>query len=345
MKRKIITMVGIAAVMGAISIFAADLWIKRAANERAQAMADSAPKPVAADPAVEFKTIVVAKEPLRFGMPLERAQLAEIPWPQESLPSGAFASVDGLLAAGSRVVLTPIEPNEPVLMAKLSGPNGRATLSNLLTPGMRAVTIKTDEIAGVGGFVTPGDRVDIVLTRDAGQIQEVQQNASGASGSTITTEVVVENAKVLSVGQAADERQTAPQVANSVTVEVTTDGAQKIALARNVGNLSLTLRASAEMDPGGSGLTTISDFSGSAAERAIQKVSNIVTSATEEPQGPKRKTVIVTRALVSKPYEVVVPPKGAKGNAAKQGMANAATTQNDGPMVITATGEQTVPTN
>ena len=74
-------------------------------------------------------------------------------------------------------MLSPIETNEPVLLTKLSGPNGRAALSNLLSPGMRAVTIKTDEIAGVGGFVTPGDRVDVVLTRDAGAIQETSDNA------------------------------------------------------------------------------------------------------------------------------------------------------------------------
>jgi pilus assembly protein CpaB len=343
LKRKIITMIGIAAVMGAVSIFAADAWIKRAASERARAMADNAPKPAPAEPAVEFKTIVVAREPLRFGMPLDRVQLAEIPWPQEAMPQGAFASIDGLFAEGSRVVLTPIEPNEPVLLAKLSGPNGRATLSNLLTPGMRAVTIKTDEIAGVGGFVTPGDRVDVVLTRDAGEIEEVQKNAQGASGSTITTEVVVENAKVLSVGQAADERQTAPQVASSVTIEVTTAGAQKIALARNVGSLSLTLRASAEDDGSGTGLTTISAFSGSAASRAMEKVSKLITSATEEPEGPKHKTVIVTRALDSKPYQVVVPPKGAKGAQARSGTAGGAGVGE--PVVLTATGEQNAPTN
>ena len=90
-----------------------------------------------------------------------------------------FRPIDALLAEGSRVVLSPMEANEPVLLAKLSGPNGRASLSNLLSPGMRAVTIKTDEIAGVGGFITPGDRVDIVLTRDAGAIDEVKKNAAG----------------------------------------------------------------------------------------------------------------------------------------------------------------------
>ena len=102
--------------------------------------------------APKFKTIVVAAAPLRFGMELDRAQLSEIRGRRISCRRGAFASVDALFADGSRVVLSPIEISEPVLLAKLSGANGRATLSNLLSPGMRAVTIKTDEIAGVGRF-------------------------------------------------------------------------------------------------------------------------------------------------------------------------------------------------
>jgi pilus assembly protein CpaB len=170
-------MIGIAAVFGAISILAANFWLKSQAGGM---VATAAASP---EPKIEFKTIVVAKSPLRYGMTLDRSQLAEIPWPQDSLPQGASDRIDTLLAEGSRVVLSPIEVNEPVLLAKLSGPNGRATLSNMLAPGMRAVTIRTDEVAGVGGFVTPGDRVDVVLTRDAGEIQEVAKNAQGATGS------------------------------------------------------------------------------------------------------------------------------------------------------------------
>lgn len=299
MRGKAITMIGIAAVVGAASIFAADLWVKSAANARVQEVSVEIPAPAA--PAVEFKTIVVAKAPLRFGMALDREQLAEIPWPQDSLPRGAFATVDALLAEGSRVVLSPVETNEPVLLAKLSGPNGRAALSNLLSPGMRAVTVKTDEIAGVGGFVTSGDRVDVVLTRDAGAIDETSDNAKGAAGATITTEIVVENAKVLSVGQGADERQTGPQVANSVTLEVTAEGAQKVALARNVGSLSLSLRASAEGGASTDGITTISAFGGSITERASQAITAAV------PEEPKFKTVIVTRGMQAETYQVVAP--------------------------------------
>ena len=298
-------MIGIAAVFGAISIFAADLWVKSAANARIDPIEVSVPAPD--EPRIEFTKIVVAAAPLRFGMELDRAQLNEIPWPQDNLPEGAFSSVEELFADGSRVVLSPIETSEPVLLAKLSGANGRATLSNLLSPGMRAVTIKTDEIAGVGGFITPGDRVDVVLTRDAGAIQEVSEHAAGAAGSTITTEVVVENAKVLTVGQGADERQTSPQVVNSVTVEVSVEGAKKVALARNVGSLSLSLRSSNDVSAAGDGVTTISSFGGSVAGDAA--AGGFFDRMTAEPEGPKLKTVIVTRGLKAESYQVVQPVK------------------------------------
>jgi len=172
---------------------------------------------------------------------------------------------------------------------------------------MRAVTIRTDEIAGVGGFVTPGDRVDVVLTRDAGEIQEVAKNAQGAAGSTITSEIVVADAKVLSVGQGADERQTTPQITNSVTIEVTTEGAQKVALARTVGTLSLSLRSASEGGDGKNGVTTISSFGGSVAAKAQAAAGSLFDAITKEPEKPKFKTVIVTRGTKAEEYQVPAP--------------------------------------
>ena len=301
MKRKAVTMIGIAAVMGAVSIFAADFWLKSQA---------SAIQPVViqadTEPRVEFKTIVVAKESLRFGMEITADQLAEIPWPNDSLPEGAFSNAAEVLAQGSRVILSPVEQNEPVLLAKLSGPGGRATLSNLLTPGMRAVTIRVDEIAGVGGFITPGDRVDVVLTRDAGNVEEVSDVAQGASGSTITTETVLENVKVLTVDQGADERNTGPKVASSVTVEVTTDGANKVTLARSIGTLSLSLRSAIDDSSGGSGLTTVSTFGGSTAGGIVQAAANLFAPSAEE-EKKKFSTVIVTRGMQPETYKVPSP--------------------------------------
>lgn len=305
MKSKIIPMVGIAAVIGAVSIFAADAWIRSSSAARVETLATEVAVP---QPAVAFRTIVVAKQPLRYGMAVTPEMLAEIPWPQDAMPHGSFDKIEALTGGGSRVVLSPVEPNEPVLLAKLSGPDGRASLSNLLSPGMRAVTIRTDEIAGVGGFVTPGDRVDVVLTRNAGQIAEVERNAQGADGTTLTSEIVLQNVKVLSVGQGADERQSAPQVASSVTIEVTADGAQKIALARTIGTLSLSLRSAAEGGTVSAGLTTISSFAGSVSQ-GITDITGAATQAVTAKEEPTTRTIMVTRGE-SEPAAYQVPIQG-----------------------------------
>ncbi|TIT72634.1 MAG: Flp pilus assembly protein CpaB, partial [Mesorhizobium sp.] len=88
-------MIGIAAVVGAISIFAADFWVKSQAKAESEQKVASIVAPQ--EPKVEFNTIVVAQAALRYGMQLDRSQLTEIPWPQDSLPQGAFPTIDKLL--------------------------------------------------------------------------------------------------------------------------------------------------------------------------------------------------------------------------------------------------------
>ena len=123
--------------------------------------------------------------------------LQEVPWPSDSLPSGAFAKINDIMAGGRRVVLAAIEANEPVLALKITGAGQRATLSALVKPGMKAVTIRVNDVEGVGGFVLPGDHVDVVLTR---------QLEKGSA----TTQVVLQNTRVLAVDQTADERAPKP---------------------------------------------------------------------------------------------------------------------------------------
>ncbi len=175
-------------------------------------------------------------------------------------------------------------------------------------PARRAVTISVDEIAGVGGFITPGDRIDVVLTRDAGRVEEVSEVATGAAGSTVTSEVVLENIKVLTVDQGADERNTGPKVASSVTVEVTSDGANKITLARTIGRLSLSLRSAVDDTITTSGLTTVSSFGGSSAGGIIEAATSLFAPKQEE-EKKKFTTVIVTRGLQPESYNVPVPPE------------------------------------
>jgi pilus assembly protein CpaB len=266
-------MIGFAVVFGLLAVFIAKVWLNNQADQRAKT-AESSVKPVTT------KTIVVAKQPLRFGTELSAAMLQEVPWPANAVPSGAFSKVTDILSPGRRVVLAAIETNEPVLALKITGPGQRATLSSLVKPGMKAVTIRVNDVEGVGGFVLPGDRVDVVLTR---QIDKGQAS----------TEVVLQNTRVLAIDQSADERAAKAAVAKSVTLEVTTIEAQKVWLASSVGSLSLLLRKAGET-----------------AETRTRKITLNDLSSNDEPtEKGGTTTIVVTRSTAKQNYTVPVEGK------------------------------------
>ncbi len=303
MKGRIIPMIGLAAVFGALSIFVANMWLESAAEKRLQDITPVA-QAQPAKPEIRFKTIVVAAHALEFGAKLDETAVREIPWPQDSLPDGAFHSLADLKNSGTRVVLAPIEKNEPVLLGKLSGADGKAALSNLLRPGMRAVTLAVDEITGVGGFVTIGDHVDIVLTRKM-ETPDAKTDGSGNAASFANagqvTETVLEGVRVLSVGDdAAGQQPARTKVTPSVTVEVSAQGAQKIALAQSIGKLSLSLRPA---DDFGSGNAPVA-----AVARADEPREVRIDTET-------LKTVVVRRGMEPESYQV---PSSAPVNAAEE---------------------------
>ena len=219
-------MIGFAVLFGLLAVFVAQSWLTSAADARMKSL-EAQKKPLAT------QTIVVASKPLRYGNELSAPMLHEIPWSQDSLPAGAFNKISDVLSGGKRIVLAAIEVNEPILSVKITGPGQRATLSSVLHDGMKAVTIRVSDVEGVAGFVLPGDRVDIALTR-----------LDGKGGAT--TDVVLQNATVLAIDQVADERTAAATVAKSVTLEVDTVAAQKLDLAASLGSLSLLLRKAGE---------------------------------------------------------------------------------------------------
>lgn len=276
MRASTLVMIGFAVLFGLLAVFIAQVWLSNQASMQAKNMQQA--------PAVAAQTVVVAKQPLRFGTELSAAMLQEVPWPAAALPAGAFAKIGDVLDGGRRVVLAAIEPNEPVLALKITGAGQRATLSALVRPGKKAVTIRVNDVEGVGGFVLPGDHVDVVLTR---------QIDKGAA----TTEVVLQNTRVLAVDQSADERAAKAAVAKSVTLEVDTIEAQKVWLASSVGSLSLLLRKAGETAQTKTRKITLKDLSSNDA---------IVTdkSATA--------TVVVTRASAKQDYTVPVEGIGAR---------------------------------
>ena len=279
MRASTIVMIGFAVVFGLLAVFIAQVWLNNQASMQAKNF-EANKKPTA------MQTVVVAKQPLRFGTELDASMLEEVPWPAASTPTGAFAKISDVLHGGRRVVLTAIESNEPVLALKITGPGQRATLSALVKPGMKAVTIRVNDVEGVGGFVLPGDRVDVVLTR---QIDK----------GSATTEVVLQNAPVLAVDQISDDRAAKAAVAKSVTLEVSTVEAQKVWLASSVGNLSLLLRKAGETAEVKTRKITLKDL-------GTGEVANDEKSATA--------TVVVTRASAKQEY--TVPVEGGQENLA-----------------------------
>ncbi len=177
--------------------------------------------------------VVVAKVALDFGDRLVAEKLQVVDYPIASIPQGAFDSIERIAGPNEdRVVIRSVEPNEPVLASKVSPSGGRAILSTIIDKDMRAVTISVNDVKGVAGFVQPGDRVDVLLTR----------NANGAPIDEQRNDILLQNVKVLGVDQQADDKKDKPVVAKAVTLEVSPEDGQKLTLAGAIGNLSLALR-------------------------------------------------------------------------------------------------------
>jgi pilus assembly protein CpaB len=229
MRINTIVLLLIAIAFGVIAVFFANAWLTSQSRQAALDM------PLTT---IQTTTIVVAAVEFTFGEELQSEKLREIPWPKSAVPDGAFGKISELTADGRRVALTPMGPNEPILKWKISGPDARASLSAIVTAGMRAVSIRVNDVVGVGGFILPGDRVDVLYTRHG--------RSSGTAESS--TDILIQNVRVLAVNQVADQKKSEPVVATVATIEVTTLDAQKIALAQNTGSLSLTLRSAGSID-------------------------------------------------------------------------------------------------
>jgi len=190
----------------------------------------------AAPQAVAGVPIVVAKSALKFGDKLDATKIEVLKVPSNAVPEGAFATTAQVLSqdgGGPPVVLTPVAAREPLLPAKLSGPGARASVAAEIHDGMRAYTIKVSDVTGVGGHALPGDRVDVVLMRDLSTDQTKHNYVS---------QVVIQDIRVLGVDLNADPASNKPATPSTATLEVSVPDAQKLAVAGDLGKLSLALR-------------------------------------------------------------------------------------------------------
>lgn len=186
-------------------------------------------------PTPETVKVIAAKLPLKYGDRVDRAfadkTLQWVTWPKEAVPDGAFTAVEELLGSKKdqmRTVLRAIEPGELVLKSKLTGFGETVRVATQVSDGMRAVTIPIDAVSGVAGLIAAGDRVDILLTRNIKQ--------------DLVTSIILQDVLVIAIDQSASLDTSRPAVARTATVEVDPTDASKLALAQQVGRLSLSLR-------------------------------------------------------------------------------------------------------
>jgi pilus assembly protein CpaB len=196
--------------------------------------------------------VAVAAKALPVGSLVTAADVKLVAWPQSSPVDGAFTKVEDVVNRG---LLAPLVANEPFTATKVAAAGAGGGLPPIITPGMRAISVKVDDVVGVAGFVVPGTKVDVVVTL-SGQQQGVSR-------------VVVDNIQVLAAGTKVDQEQPRggrPLPATVVTLLVTPEDAEKISLASSVGRITLTLRNPLDTEPTASAGTRVATLMGAPPE-------------------------------------------------------------------------------
>lgn len=186
------------------------------------------PAPVAVSPGNPLQIVVAARD-LPIGSRLAAEDVRVMAWQGDSIPPGFIGSTEEVIGHG---LLMPVRANEPLLTSKLAGAGAGTGLPILIPPGMRAVSVRVDEVIAVAGFVLPGTRVDVLATLGGSE-------GAGAS----TSRVILQNVLVLAAGQSMQvDSEGKPQSASVITVLVTPQEAEALTLAAAEGRIQLALR-------------------------------------------------------------------------------------------------------
>jgi pilus assembly protein CpaB len=231
--------------------------------------------------------VVVAADDIRVGTKLEDRDIRLASFPQSNIPPGAFTRKSQALNRG---VVLPISKGEFILPSKLAAENAGAGLPSMIPPGMRAESVRVNDVVSVAGFVQPGTRVDVLAT--------------GSSGNDRQTTTVLENVAVIAVGKSLDrgENQSAPVI----TLLVSPDDAQKLALVSAEGRIQLALRNPLDTRKGGLGATKASSLYPGATPPAIEPKPKIHKVAVRVPVAPANQPYSVEILRGSKRDEMKV---------------------------------------
>jgi pilus assembly protein CpaB len=241
--------------------------------------------------------VVVAAADLQLGAEIKKEDLQVVQFPAGKTPEGTFAKPDEVVGRG---LIVPIVKNEPILKAKLASKEAGSGLPPVIPEGMRAVSVRVNEVVGVAGYVLPGNRVDVVATASPTEAR-----------ADTTSKVVLSNVQVLTAGTRMEQNgdQSKPVQVTVVTLLVYPEQAERLALASTEGKIQLALRnpldQGAPATPGiktsglmGSVAAPARQSAGASRPRAAQPVTQTVPAAAPMPtvemiRGDKRATEVI----------------------------------------------------
>jgi pilus assembly protein CpaB len=180
--------------------------------------------------AAPTQPVVVAAADLQLGTELKKEDLQVVGFPAGKAPEGTFSKVTDVIGRG---LIVPVVKNEPLLAGKLASKEAGSGLPPVIPEGMRAVSVRVNEVVGVAGYVLPGNRVDVVATASPTDAH-----------SDITSRVILSNVQVLTAGtrMEQDQEKGKPMQVTVVTLLVNPEQSERLALASTEGKIQLALR-------------------------------------------------------------------------------------------------------
>jgi pilus assembly protein CpaB len=232
--------------------------------------------------AVATERVVVATTEIPVGSAINITQIKTVDWPKTNIPQGALLSTD---QAASRIAIQTFMPGDPIVEGKLVPKEGApvSILTYKIPEGHRAMTVSVDQVAGVAGFINPGNIVDVVLT------------ASTPGSSQSISKIVLQNVPILAIGQIVDQKEGKPVAVPTVTMDVSPEDAEKLAVASTQGRLQLVLRRAGDKEVANTGGATVSKVMSGAKGGAPVKVVSTTpkkASVVKEQEAPKEEAKV-----------------------------------------------------
>lgn len=211
----------VAVIFGIIAVVLANKWLSSQVTEDTVVIKEQVP----------LTQVVIAGKDLDMGSMLTEENLTIADWPRANAPKGTFSKVEEV---AGRVTVTKMVAGTPIVAAELAAPGSGVGLVALIEPGMRAMTIRVDEVIGVGGFILPNTFVDVISVETAG-------NSRAAS-------TILKRIEVMAVAQETFVEEGKAQLVRTVTLEVTPKQAETLAATINKNPIHLVLRNPVETD-------------------------------------------------------------------------------------------------